>query len=361
MLKKQRCKCLAGIVVIATLVLGCSGNELGETGSKTTAAKPLAVNVFTIKRETKFTKSLTYFAKLSPSRQSRIRFRQTGTVSTVLKNVGDTADEGEILAELDLTELKSQQEELQQSITNFEQGIQNPPTSRTVPLNDLRGQLKRVEQELVLGTIVAPYDCIVSSINVNSGDIVSPQSLAFQVVENAPAIVEADLPMTIANNLSVGQSVWVTVESQALQATIKSKSPTVSTVGNKRLTLEITDGEENTTATSVGQTVKIEFLTEENAEGFWVPKSALIGKSDGLWAILVVEAPETEQETESSIVSQRLAKIVSMDRDLVFISAELSDGEAVIADGTHRIVPGQQVIATDKTSSLAESVGGNVQ
>ena len=251
MLKKQRCKCLAGIVVIATLVLGCSGNELGETGSKTTAAKPLAVNVFTIKRETKFTKSLTYFAKLSPSRQSRIRFRQTGTVSTVLKNVGDTADEGEILAELDLTELKSQQEELQQSITNFEQGIQNPPTSRTVPLNDLRGQLKRVEQELVLGTIVAPYDCIVSSINVNSGDIVSPQSLAFQVVENAPAIVEADLPMTIANNLSVGQSVWVTVESQALQATIKSKSPTVSTVGNKRLTLEITDGEENTTATSV--------------------------------------------------------------------------------------------------------------
>ena len=322
------------------------------------------MNVVRVKRETQFTKSSVYFGRLTPRRQSRLGFRQAGTLKNVFKNLGDAAFEGEKLAELDQTLLENQRLELGQSISRLEQQFQNSSQAESEELKNLRGQMKRIELELANGMIVAPYDCIVSTVDVNPGDLVSPQRPAFEVVENAPAIVEADLPVDIADSLTIGQSVWVTIGKTILIAKVQTKSPTMSTVGNKRVTLGLSADSEKTTTTMFGQTVKVEFLSTTAADGFWIPQSALIGQSNGLWSILVVSGAENargQNAKEEGLVEQKLLEVISIKDDWVFVDANLSAEELVISNGSHRIVPGQRIIVNDVTSELVVPDGGNAR
>ena len=367
MLNQRRRHYLLGILAFATWFSGCneSSRDLNfKTGIKKQSS-PLTVNVFKLKRETTVTKTSVYFGKLSPKRQSRLGFRQSGTVKAVLKQVGDTANQGDKLAELDQAQLENRQKQLQQAITRLEQEQQNSARREPDNLNTYRSQLNRVELELASGVIEAPYDCIISQIDVGIGDLVSPQKPALEIVENAAAMVEVQIPFAIADNLNVGQSVWITAGENILKAAIKTKSPQVTAVGNKRLTLEITDDSGKDTKSMFGQTVKIEFQTETATQGFWIPQSALVGKSDGLWGILVVANAESGTAANAiapnKVVAQRLIKILSMKDDWVLVDATLPDTESIIVDGTHRIVLGQQVNPNDITSSLSIANGGNAQ
>ena len=368
MLNQRRRQHILGILVLVTWLSGCNEAQNGLS-LKTAVEKqssPLTVNAFQIKRETKFTKSSVYFGKLTPRRQSRLSFRQPGTVGTVLKQVGDSAAKGEKLAVLDQAQLEDQKQQLQQSILRLEQDAQNSARRQSPEqLNNFRGQLNRVEQQLANGVIVAPYDCIIAQSNVGVGDLVSQQIPAFEIVENAAAAVEVQLPFDIADNLTVGQTVFVTARETVLTAVVKSKSPTITAVGNKLLTLEITDSSGNDTTTMFGQTVKVKFQTEEVTQGFWIPQSALVGKSDGLFSALVVSNPENGSTANANetkaVVDQRLVKIISMKDDWVLVEATLPPEELVIVDGTHRIVPGQHVIPNDITASLDIPSGGDAQ
>ena len=367
MLSQRQRQYVFAILALATWCSGCNEaqRDFNLKAGVETQSSPLTVNTFRIKRETAFTETSVYFGKLSPNRQSRLGFRQSGTVKTVFKQVGDTAAQGDKLAELDQAQLENRQQELQQAIARSEQQQQNSTQREPNNLSNYRSQLNRVELELASGLIAAPYDCIISQINVGIGDLVSPQKPALEIVENAAAIVEVQIPSPIADNLTVGQPVWITAGKTILKAAIKTKSPQATAVGNKRLTFEITDNSGKDTKTMFGQTVKIEFQTETTTEGFWIPQSALVGKSDGLWGVLVVANGKNGTTAESpqsrSIVAQRLVKILSMRDDWVLIEANLPETESVIVDGTHRIVLGQQVVPNDITSTLDVASGGNAQ
>jgi len=347
------------VIAFALCVCGCDSEQIAELPAPPSV---LSVNVSTVKIEKEYSETVVFFGKLSPGRQNSLGFKKPGQLNRLAKAVGQSALAGEVLAELDQTQLQSQKSPLQQSYQSLEEQLQASGLSDSQELANLREQLNAIDLELAKGVIVAPYDCLLAASNVELGEAVGPQRPVIRVIENAPAVVEVDLPTRIADDLALGQTVWVKINESAFSAAITTKSPTVSSTGNKRLTLMISEDPQNATAKMIGETVKVEFLKTSQSDGFWVPQSALVGNAGGLWSVMVVspeESDDLENQTDRvHVVVQKIVEIVSAQNDRAFVKGSLVQGERIISNGTHRIVPGQRIVAND-LPPVAVSDGGN--
>ena len=354
MLKRFRYQFLIGIIAVAVGISGCKPEQLASTlqaPSESVPASVLTVNVTEIKIENTFNKTIVYFGKLLPRRQSSLAFKKPGQLKQLVKKVGQSAEAGEVLADIDQASLEAQRNQLQQSYLSLEEQLTASGQTESQELADLRLRIDAIDLELAKGVITAPYNCIVASQNFQSGEATTPQRPVIGVIENAPATVEVELPARIADELESGQTVWVKVNEATFSSTLATKSPTVSATGNKRLTLEISNDSQNLSANMVGETVKVEFLMTSQGVGFWIPQSALVGSAGGLWSVMAValedSGPVENENGRANVVVQKVVEIVSVQNDRVFVKGSLVDGESVISNGTHRVVPGQRVIAND--------------
>ena len=110
-----------------------------------------------------------------------------------------------------------------------------------------------------------------------------------------------------------------------------------------------------------GQLVQLQ-LTEFVAEpGFWVPASAITSDHRGLWSCLTLEA-ELNSAADTScegIVRKQSVEVLHQHQDWLYVRGTLRDGQILVADGLHRLVPGQRitgVIDHEKTPPRVESV-----
>ena len=297
------------LIFLSLVIAGCQGDNVTsffQSQTKTTDTAPiLNVNCMRVTKVDEAVEISVFFGSLKPNRQSQLRFNQPGRVEKLLKEVGETVQSGEQIASLELDQ----------------------------------------------GSIVAPYDCVVASLNVAVGDSVSPQSPVATVFETQPLLIQANLPMEITRTLQVGDAVWVVVGDDSVKSKVKSLSPVESTPGSRGVSFETTDPIESS-SWSFGQSVKIQFLTATENSGFWIPVSALSRESTGLWSALVVtkEALQEKDSTEKSSVERRILELVQLEDDWALTQGALANGELVIVNGSHRVVPGQSVNAKDITA-----------
>ena len=78
--------------------------------------------------------------------------------------------------------------------------------------------------------------------------------------------------------------------------------------------------------------------------GFWLPNTALMRGTRGLWSVYVVN--------ENQRVARRDVEMLYTGGESSFIRGTLTDGETVIVDGVHRLVPGQRVESLSAEAAL---------
>ena len=71
-------------------------------------------------------------------------------------------------------------------------------------------------------------------------------------------------------------------------------------------------------------------------------------RTGGLWSTMVLEAGSGR-----TIAGQRAIEVIYVENDTAYVTGALKDGDLVIADGTHRIVPGQSVTPAVSTEPLS--------
>ncbi len=336
--------------------------------SKPEASNPaavLTVNVLRVSPVDEAVETAVFFGTLEPNRQSRLGFARGGQIKTLFKRTGDEAKEGEKLAELAQEQLENQKQDIEQSILRAKQQIQpgeqnlRPPVQQEI--QQLESQLQVVDLEFAQGLIVAPYDCVVAEHTADVGDRVAPQSPVLQVLENTRPLVETSLPRKIADRLNIGQAIWVGIGGQPVQAQLLARSPVESPLGSKKISLQISD-DLPPNSWSFGQTVKIKFFLPTENSGFWLPYSALNRESEGLWSTLVIaeNEPPDEQDSPSAgaTVARKMLELVQLETDWALVRGEIVAGEAVIVNGSHRVVPGQRVKINDVSSQLVQPGAG---
>ena len=341
------------LLLLSVTVSGCD-----RESSALAVRSPSVVNVNVIKvtRVEGAIETSAFFGTLKPNRQSQLRFGKAGRIKSLLKEVGQKFKSGEQIASLELEQLEQQKSDVEKSIEEA-QGVQGNQAS----LGQLQAQLAAVELELEKGNLVAPYDCVIATQNAAVGDLVSPQSPIVTIVEELPVLVEANLPLEIAQGLDVGSTVWIVIGEDSVKAAVKSQSLFESTVGSRIVSFQVTDPIEPA-SWSFGQTVKILFLTSTDNTGYWIPVSALARESTGLWSALVATkgaVAESESNVSTFQVRRKMLEIVQLEDEWALAQGSLGDGEFVIVNGTHRIVPGQTVKTVDVSERFTKPGSGD--
>lgn len=345
------------LFICVPLWTGCdsSDNQLNSNGGSEGTTKPLTVNVMRVTREVSAIETAVFFGKLNPNRKNELVFDTGGRIKSVFKQVGNKATVGQSLAELDRSELDSQKGELEQQLLLARQKLSSTDadsTSIQQEVKRLEAQLKVIELERAKGVIEAPFDCVVARQYVDEGSLVSPQTPILQVLESSPPTVETHLPRRIADQLTFGQLLWISVGEQVVQAKVQTKSPIETSTGSRAVLLRITT-DVSQLSWAFGQTVEIRFSVPTGNSGFWIPMSALNSQPNGLWSALLISGDKDEQNAGLPVtVGRKMLDIIQLEDDWALTQGPLKDGEQVIVNGSHRVVPGQKVTTTDITDQF---------
>lgn len=306
----------------------------------------LTVNVARAQLSENVSETASSFGTIKPRRSSSLGFARAGRVSQVFFQVGDLVSEGDKIAELDQGEMVNQQEELDsllnslnQDLTLLESGgdIQGQ-RRKEQEIAELTNQQQKLTREFQKGFIVAPYRGVIAERNAEVGDAVPAGRPFFRILEAGQPIVELNVPLKLAEMVTVGTEVWVKHQQQIVNAKVATKAPELdASARTQSLTLTLAQSEENQKL-NYGEVVEVQFLVETDRDGYWLPYSALQSEGNGLWSTFVLEG-----EGEQRAIRRKIVNLLLLDSTHALVDGSLNAGDLFIMNGLNRVVPGQLV------------------
>jgi RND family efflux transporter MFP subunit len=175
---------------------------------------------------------------LAPEKSATIRAEMSGSVVQTFAEAGQRVRAGQRLAQLDAAVLRDQQISAQGAVTTAQSAydIAQRELSRATTLEKAgaiaerdveqarnaviasrgqlataRAQLANINKQLDKASVQAPFDGVVSARSVNAGDVVSPGTALFTVVDPASMQLEASVPADALGDVRVGMPVDFTV------------------------------------------------------------------------------------------------------------------------------------------------------
>ncbi len=336
-----------------SVLLGCGGPlslEFAPTEGPSGEAAPLRVSVVRLIPSGQVYETAVAFGVANPPRQSTLRFAQAGRVSVVAKQTGDRVVAGERLARLflagpeaelqALTERKVVAQEEIVSVSRGETSLGDPQRRMRLEeeLLTIDRRIQELEREIDLGWIDAPYDGVVAACSVEVGDMVNAGTAGFEVFAEGAPVFEAPVPDRVAAALSVGAAAAVRLGNQEVAARIQSVSPLLDRSSLTRMVQLSTADAADGLSWTPGQSVEVRFRLLTERAGYWLPMSALQGEAGGLWSVYTVVSGEGGDE-----LARRSVDVLLMEDQRVLIDGSVQEGELVVSDGVHRVVPGQRV------------------
>jgi RND family efflux transporter MFP subunit len=175
---------------------------------------------------------------LSPERSATIRSEMSASVVQTYAEAGQRVNKGQQLAQLDATVLRDQalsarsavataqnsyeiaKRELERNETLEQAGAiaerdleraRNAALSAQGQLSTARAQLANVQKQLDKATVRAPFAGVVSARQANAGDVVSPGTALFTVVDPASMQLVASVPAEALSQVRVGMPIEFSV------------------------------------------------------------------------------------------------------------------------------------------------------
>jgi RND family efflux transporter MFP subunit len=228
--------------VMAALLLGATA--LGVTGCKKNDASGAEVakvetmlvgpeNVAVVRSE-RIRTGPAINGSLAPEQQATIRAEMSGSVVQTYAEAGQRVTKGQPLAQIDASVLREQQlsarsamitaqssydiaqRDLARNVTLEKAGAiaerdleraRNALLSAQGQLTNARAQLANVNKQLDKASVQAPFAGVVSQRQVSAGDVVSPGTALFTVVDPASMQLEASVPAEALSQVRVGMPV----------------------------------------------------------------------------------------------------------------------------------------------------------
>ncbi len=218
--------------------------------------------------------------------------------------------------------------------------------SQRAVVGRLQASIERIDVDLAKSRLTAPFAGRIASRMVDEGTIVSIGSPILRLVEQQaleawiglPAATIAHLDLEAPHDLRSAGRDWKGTQGRLLP----ELDPATRT---RTVVFDLPDDAEEILAP--GQTIRLKVREEIAKPGFWLPVTALIRGTRGLWSCYaVMESPE-----EDSILQRRDVEILHTDGEQAFVRGTLSDGELIVTAGTHRLVAGQRVTVMDPSGN----------
>ncbi|MEL7243559.1 MAG: efflux RND transporter periplasmic adaptor subunit [Cyanobacteria bacterium J06573_2] len=238
---------------------------------------------------------------------------------------------------------------LRQSQSNLNELLAGTRTeqiaAQRAAVKQLEASISDLEINIAKSTIKAPFASIVSARQIDEGTVVNTGQAVVRLVENTSPEARIGMPTTVVNRLRVGSNQRVEINNQNYSATIASILPEVNP--NTRTQVVVLKLESSLISQiNPGQTVRLKLTDTIPTEGFWLPNKALTQGLRGLWTSYVLTKPSSENTNaprDAFMLEQRTVEILHQESDRVLVRGTLQPGDRIVANGVHRLVPGQIV------------------
>lgn len=206
----------------------------------------------------------------------------------------------------------------------------------------LQAQLVDLEHEQQDTRLVAPFSGTIAKRNFDEGAVISAGQSVFRLVQHEPLEAWFGLPPEAATSLSLGDPLPVTVNGQTRQAKVTGIVPELDTT-TRTQTVVLTLDENASRGWVPAQVARVALVSQRSEEGFWLPNSALLQGSRGLWSVYVVD--------EDDRIARRQVEIIYSESERSFVRGTLTASEQVVASGVNRLVPEMHVLIQSTSES----------
>lgn len=372
-----------GALFVAVLWLALAarsdaGSE-AQARKRTDGARALPVAVFDVRLVDRFEIRERMAGRVVSRRRSELGFERSGGLDRIDLDEGDRVEEGALLARLDTRELEARRRELQAHVESARARLElarvTAARQRKLSRSDYlsaqeldealaneaaleaqlaadRAALEHTEVGLALSSLRAPYSAIIVRRLMDEGSIVSPGQPVLAVLEEGAQEIHLGIPPELADGLELGARYTVGSGGLELPAVLRTILPELDPVTRTQTAiLEIPSESAGAGRLAPGSLAWVRLAREVEASGAWIPLGALAEGRRGTWTAFAVV---TDDEGRSR-VERRQVEILQTESERVFVRGTLRDGDRLVRDGLHRMVPGQRVEVVD---TAAPSPGG---
>jgi len=236
--QRARRASLAAALAFATLAIGACKKTESSAAATTPETMLVGPENVTVVRAEAIRTGPAISGSLTPEKSATLRAEMSGSVVQTYAEAGQRVTAGQPLAQLDASVLRDQQISAQGAVTTAQSAydIAQREVSRAETLEkagaiaqrDLeqarnaliaargqlataRAQLANINKQLDKASVQAPFNGVVSVRSVNAGDVVSPGTALYTVVDPGSMQLEASVPADALAEVRVGMPVDFTV------------------------------------------------------------------------------------------------------------------------------------------------------
>lgn len=370
---------LLPFVAIAALVLLMKASGNAQKQSPPVEARKLLVNVMPVEWQQQYTQKRLVVGRAEAPQTAAIGFDLAGSVVRILVDEGQKVVQGQLLAELDDQRLKAQMSELAAILNRAKSdaNLADISLKRVIELVDenleskqrldeateslnaakafvdeILARKRTLQVEISKTRLLAPFDGSVVSRLVDRGTVVAAGQTLFTLQQNGELEVRFALSADHVDKFRPEQVVSLLTKSEQALGEIKSIAQQ-RRIDTRTVDIIVRLTEQNWSILP-GDLLHMDVSSEITANGFWVPRKALVSGVRGLWSLFVVESIDGEQQLVAKLV-----EMVHADDEKAFVRGALNDGQPIVIEGVQRLVPGQKVIVdTSRSAALASATLG---
>ncbi|MDJ0867502.1 MAG: efflux RND transporter periplasmic adaptor subunit [Myxococcota bacterium] len=338
--------------------------ESAPAAAEAAAGTLLPVETFVVELDGDYPVTESYAGRVVSRRRSALGFERGGRLERVWVDEGDTVEPGQVLAVLDTSALEAQRRQLeaQQRETEARLALARLTTERRRKLREsdhvsvqemdeaifaeraleaslaaARASLERVEVDLELSRIEAPYAGTVTERLEDEGTVVAPGQPLLGVVEAGALEVHVGVRPETAAELVAGARYEVEIAGARHAARLDSVLPTIE-IDTRTVTV-ILRLDAAAPGVRSGALARVALERRVRGEGSWLPLTALAESRRGLWSAYAV----VSDGEGGARVERRQLELIHAEADRAYVRGTLRAGDRLVATGLHRLVPGQRV------------------
>ena len=242
----------------------------------------------------------------------------------------------------------ARQDALQRQLDELEAGTRVEQLEAQKALIDgIEAQLERLDIDITDSELKAPFSGTVIKRFGDEGDLLSAQQPLFEILETGRLEARIGVPSRLIASLADREYFVLTANELEFTGQLRNVVAQVDPA-TRTQTVVISIDDSFPDGIADGQLVRMKVNEKVEANGFQVPVTALASGSRGLWNVYAVE----DDADSGTVVRNRVVEVLHTDGEQAIVRGALYEGERIVVDGIHRVVPGQTVVPN--SSAFAE-------
>lgn len=350
----------ASVLIITTLTLGLHWRAAHSSTRDFREPMPVATLSFVL--QDAFSNTSSYLGLVEAARTSNLSFEIPGKLNHILVEEGATVAAGEIVASLEnsalqarrdvtLAALRGTEVELELSKLQFQRQknlVAKGSVSQAVfddtrlrvqalraKLESSQAQLRSIEIDLDKAQLHAPFAGTVANRFIDEGTVIAPGVPVLRLLASTAFKAHIGISPIQSESLSIGEDYPLVLRGVTLQAKLIAVRPDVDPATRSAQAVFLLPREARALN---GEPIQLLLTEDREARGGWIPLSAMMEGSRGLWSVLRVDHLNGDVR-----VVREAVQVLHVDGDRAFVSGTLPDGAIVVASGINRLAPGSMV------------------